>query len=79
MVTDPDGSSTPPTGRAVLGQRARVVEDRAAAVEMIRRRNLLTGDWDTRYRGFIEEMNHQFDPSQKFNRRRSRRSTSSRS
>lgn len=33
----------------------------------IGRRNPMTGDWVTRYRGFIEELDYTFDPSQRFN------------
>lgn len=32
------------------------------------RRNPVTGEWTTRYRGFVEEYDYQFDPSQRVNR-----------
>jgi hypothetical protein len=35
---------------------------------LICRRNPVTGDWYTRFRGFVEEMDYSFDPSQQVNR-----------
>ena len=62
-VTDPDGILDPtnPDG-PYYGKIEPLLQ------AMIRRRNPVTGSWDTRFRGFIEEMDYQFDPSQKFNR-----------
>jgi PKD repeat protein len=62
-ITDPDGILDPTNPGGPYYNR---IEPLLQA--MIRRRNPVTGNWDTRYRGFVEEMDYGFDPSQKLNR-----------
>jgi hypothetical protein len=56
-VLDPTNPTGPYTGSIVPLTPA-----------IIRRRNPVTDTWHTRYRGFVEDYQYEFDPSQRFNR-----------
>jgi len=61
-INDTEGILDPTNPAAALPRLDPLVQVR------LMRRNPVTGVWSTRFRGFVEEMNYEFDPSQRVNR-----------
>ena len=68
-ITDPDGILDPtnPFG-PFWDDTAHASKIRPLLQATLGRYNPVTDAWYTRYRGFVEEMDYTFDPSQRFNR-----------
>jgi hypothetical protein len=69
QIADPDGILDPTNPDSPFWDTDLVMSKiQPLTPAMLGRRNPVTGEWRTRFRGFVEDVTYEFDPSQKVNR-----------